>query len=596
MTQADFRPKPVHQLIREGKESPINRFWIPAYQRGYRWKPEQVQQLLEDILEFAYRKHPQNDDFYCLQPLVLKRDDNGRYEVVDGQQRLTTLLLILRYFNERLTEKHRAPLFELSYETRPHLPDFLVAPSAEQAHGNVDFFHLYQAMQTIEQWFAARDNEVDDFKSTLLNRTKVIWYELAAAENAVDVFTRLNIGKIPLTDDELIRALFLKRNEADPSGDTTQQLRIAHEWDQLEKALQNDALWYFLNEKPSSGQNRIGFLFQLTARLDGATAPAQHQRYSVFHHYSRRLVVPDASPQDEWRQKVWQQVKNTYMLLEEWFEDRRLYHIIGFLVQQGVAIAELLTLSQGIPKSQFEQRLRLRVYLLLTGTPLAQPANAATLGTALTGFLDDLDYAQRNQSSIRATLLLFNLASLLQNPQSNVRFQFDSFKKERWDIEHVRSVTAYRPNGAEEKRHWLEQCKPHLPSVASAELRAAMGAFIANPRDASEDTFSTLHQAVLEAFGENEEVDDSIGNLALLDQKTNRSYKNAVFAVKRERLLNLDQGGIFVPLCTRNLFLKCYSNDARHLLFWSEADRQDYKAAICKTLATFFIDPQEQPA
>lgn len=591
MTSPDFRPKPVHQLIREDRQSPVNRFWIPAYQRGYRWKPEQVQQLLEDILEFAYRKNPQNDDFYCLQPLVLKARDNGQYEVVDGQQRLTTLLLILRFFNQRLTERHRAPVFELSYETRPHLPDFLLEPSAEQARGNVDFFHLYQAMHSIEHWFDQHDNEVDDFKSTLLNRTKVIWYELAASENPVDAFTRLNIGKIPLTDDELIRALFLKRNADDASGETPQQLRIAHEWDQLEKALQNDALWYFLNEQPSTGQNRIGFLFQLVARLEGASAPAR-QRYSVFHHYSRRLAAPDASAQP-----LWQQVKNTCMLLEEWFEDRRLYHIIGFLVQQGVAVAELFALSQGLPKSQFEQRLRQRVFMQLTGSPLPQPATRDAITDALSPFLAGLDYSQRDRSAIRATLLLFNLASLLQNPQSNVRFQFDSFKKERWDIEHVRSVTAHRFNGAEEKQQWLQRCLPHLPDKTETRpLREALEAFIGDPKGADDEAFNALHQAVLEAFGENLEVDDSIGNLTLLDQKTNRSYKNAIFAVKRERLLALDQGGVFVPLCTRNLFLKCYSPDVKHLLFWGEQDRKGYALALLHTLIAFFADPQEQHA
>lgn len=592
MTQPDFRPKPVHQLIREDRQSPINRFWIPAYQRGYRWKPEQVQQLLEDILEFAYRTNPQNDDFYCLQPLVLKARDNGQYEVVDGQQRLTTLLLILRFFNQRLTEKHRAPVFELGYETRPHLPDFLVAPSAEQARGNVDFFHLYQAMHTIEQWFEQHDNEVDDFKSTLLNRTKVIWYELAASENPVDAFTRLNIGKIPLTDDELIRALFLKRNAEDATSETAQQLRIAHEWDQLEKTLQNDALWYFLNEQPSTGHNRIGFLFQLVARLEGASAPSQQQRYSVFHHYSRLLTAPGASAQ-----ALWQQVKNTCMLLEEWFEDRRLYHIIGFLVQQGVSVAELFALSQGIPKSQFEQRLRQRVFVQLTGLALPQPADYDAIAEVLSTFLGNLDYAQQNMSSIRATLLLFNLASLLQNPQSNVRFQFDSFKKQRWDIEHVRSVSAHRFNGADDRQQWLQRCLPHLPDNADTPaLRAALEAFVADPREAGDEAFSALHQAVLEAFGENLEVDDSIGNLTLLDQKTNRSYKNAIFAVKRERLLALDQGGVFVPLCTRNLFLKCYSHDVKHLLFWGEQDREGYVHALFHTLIAFFADPQEQHA
>jgi hypothetical protein len=189
----------------------------------------------------------------------------GNLEVVDGQQRLTTLLLILRHFNERLAERYRQPLFTLAYETRPGLDDFLEAPGQEAANHNVDFFHLYQAIQAIEAWFGQRDSEVEDIKSALLNKTKVIWFELADSDNPVNAFTRLNVGKIPLTNDELIRALFLRRTGTDEREATSGKLRIAYEWDQLEKALQSDAFWYFLSNQPQRGQNRIGFIFDLVA-------------------------------------------------------------------------------------------------------------------------------------------------------------------------------------------------------------------------------------------------------------------------------------------------------------------------------------------
>ena len=114
------------------------RFFIAAYQRGYRWAPLQVTQLLDDIREFTKRRNPQPEEFYCLQPLVLKAMNEGGYEVVDGQQRLTTLLLVLRHFNERLAEKYQQQLYTLDYETRPNLMEFLKNPSKELAESNVD--------------------------------------------------------------------------------------------------------------------------------------------------------------------------------------------------------------------------------------------------------------------------------------------------------------------------------------------------------------------------------------------------------------------------------------------------------------------------
>jgi hypothetical protein len=100
---------------------------------------------------------------------------------------------------------------------------------------------------------------------------------------------------------------------------------------------------------------------------------------------------------------------------------------------------------------------------------------------------------------------------------------------------------------------------------------------------------------VLRHFGEDTvgKAEQGIPNLALLDEHTNRSYKNAVFAVKRYRLPALDQAGIFVPLCTRNVFLKCYSPQVDNVMFWSEDDQQGYEGAITGALVNFFCGKKE---
>lgn len=68
-------------------------FYIPSYQRGYRWKSRQVSQLIDDIDSFS---PTESTPFYFLQALAVAKDtENNRVNVVDGQQRLTTLKLIL---------------------------------------------------------------------------------------------------------------------------------------------------------------------------------------------------------------------------------------------------------------------------------------------------------------------------------------------------------------------------------------------------------------------------------------------------------------------------------------------------------------------
>ena len=572
-------------------------FFIPDYQRGFRWSPLQVKQLLDDVREFTQRRNPQPEEFYCLQPLVIKaRPDAGDFEVVDGQQRLTTLLLIMRHFNERLAERYRQTLFRLDYKTRPSLDAFLDDPSEEAANDNVDFYHLYHAIETIEDWFDERNSEVEKIKDALLNQTKVIWFQLADSDNPVEAFTRLNVGKIPLTNDELIRALFLRRSGPDEKDATSLQLRIAYEWDQLEKALQSDAFWYFLSNQPGRSENRIGFLFDLVARADGLAPGAEGDAYGIFYTFNESLKTPGTTSEDKRREDEWRKIKQLYLLLEEWFEDRVLYHMVGFLVSQGMPIIDIQSLSAGCTKSAFVQHLRKEIFKRAIGEEMPAPPERDAVRECVANRLEELTYLSHREK-IRALLLLFNLATLLQNRRSNLRFQFDSFKSERWDIEHIRSVTDDPPERHHERRRWLENSLGYLKSKdAEEELQENIRGFLElSQAEASNQVFDPLYECVLEYFNETNggEAEHGISNLTLLDESTNRSYKNAVFAVKRQRLLELDQAGIFVPLCTRNVFLKCYSPQVDNVMFWGEDDRDGYLSAIADVLADFFCGIME---
>lgn len=581
--------KSVDELRVDASRVPL-RFYIPAYQRGYRWSPLQVEQLLDDIQEFTKRRNPQPEEFYCLQPLVIKTLPGGEYEVVDGQQRLTTLLLILRHFNERLAERYRQPAYTLAYQTRPSLDSFLNNPTEKAANENVDFFHLYQAIETIEAWFRERDREVETIKAALLNNTKVIWFQLATTDNSVDAFTRLNVGKIPLTNDELIRALFLRSSGPDDRETVSVKLRIAYEWDQVEKAIQSDAFWYFISNQPGKEQNRIGFLFDLFAQSQGMECK-KDDAYQVFYTFSERLKVPGATPESEWTN-----IKQFYHTLEEWFEDRLLYHMIGYLINEGMALNELRALSMGCTKSAFEQRLRQVIYRRAIGEDLPAPPEAQVVREQVADLLNTLTYTN-NARKIKSLLLLFNLATLLQNNRSNMRFQFDSFKSERWDIEHIRSITDDRPVRHHERVKWFTHCLKYLESQESVtELCARIEDFLMlSMPEATDEVFDSVYEAVLNHFGEvvGGDTEHGIANLTLLDENTNRSYQNAVFAVKRQQLLNIDHSGIFVPLCTRNVFLKCYSPQVDNMLFWTKADQDGYQDTISTTLTNFFLAKTE---
>jgi hypothetical protein len=354
----------------------------------------------------------------------------------------------------------------------------------------------------------------------------------------------------------------------------------------LEKALQHDAFWCFLSNDQAPGHNRIGLIFELVAS-DGLTDLLKQDEYGTFHVFNERLEARSA-------EQEWLGVKQTFMTLEEWYEDRELFHVVGFLIQQGVAINDLLKSAQARRKGEFAHELRRRAFARAIGGNLDEldgPALAETIRERC----ENISYGSES-GTIRTILLLFNLATLLEDPRSNLRFQFDSFKREEWDIEHVRSVEVLRPVRHNERKDWLEHCRGYIAlRKDDKSLVKAIDDFLALAQGEYADAvFDPLYDRVLGYFHEDDEGgEDGLSNLTLLDQSTNRSYKNAVFAVKRLRLLKLDKSGIFVPLCTRNVFLKCYSAQVDNVMFWSRQDAESYGKEIIEILTNFFLQERE---
>jgi hypothetical protein len=573
----------------------MEKFYIPSYQRGYRWTKQQVTDLLNDLWEFQSKS--ENEDkarFYCLQPIVVKKLNNGDWELVDGQQRLTTIFLILTCLKPLLEFQGKSS-FTLNFETREYSGEFLQNVDDSKRSDNIDYHHICNALDVIKEWFNNRDGSHKmKFANCLLNddevgrNVKVIWYELT--DDPISAFTRLNVGKIPLTNAELIRALFLRSGNFNTDTITYQQLKIAQEWDSIEKVLQLNEVWYFLHSSINSPASRIEYIFQLIAREQvGQTTLLVNDPYQTFHFYNEKFNTSAAKAETEWLS-----IKQYFMTLEEWFNDNTLYHLIGFLIHNGDDILEIRKASKNIAKSEFQRILKKRIFKRIMNIEYSTSTSIEDLNTSIKNRLDDLDYEQPSDKPIiRSFLLLFNIASLLQNEKSHIRFPFDRFKNEKWDIEHIRSVKSNNLQ-ANIQRQWLEQAYNYLieSDVAADIDLSERTKNLLDTEKFDTSQFNLLYNDLLKHFKEDTdtETDNSIGNLTLLDSKTNSSYKNAVFPVKRKRILGLDKSGTFVPLCTKNVFLKCYSKKINNMMFWSMEDRKNYHDAIVETLADFLSD------
>ena len=536
-------------------------FYIPSYQRGYRWGKDEVTRLLDDI-------YSNGNNNYCLQPVVVKRDGE-RFELIDGQQRLTTLFILLQYIKKEF--KPRIDLkYSLTYETRLNSATFLQNIDPTLANDNIDYFHIAQAYQTIDEWFRKQDDDVvaaDDVYGYLVKHVKIIWYEVGEDEDAIGLFTRLNIGKIPLTSAELVKAMFLSRDNSKTMTREKQE-EIALQWDNIEKELHNSSFWGFLSDKDY--QTRIDLILDLIANKP---SNSKDKHFTFFYFDGLRSDL-DA---------IWKKIQHTFLILKDWYEDHNLYHQIGYLIASkdpNWTLQSIFSASVGKTKTNFAS--------LLDG------AIADTIKLK-NGNYADLSYEKPNDyARISRLLLLYNVETVRNIAGKSQRFPFDQFKSTKggaWSLEHIH---AQQSEGMQKQEQWKKWLELHIPSVESLQIDSAD--LISRMKDAiakeklERTEFEDIQDAVvalLSAEG-NVEFLHSIANLALLRTSDNAALNNSTFDVKRNEIIKMDKAGQYIPFCTRMVFLKYYTPSADNQLhFWGQADRLAYVSDINRVLGKY---------
>jgi uncharacterized protein with ParB-like and HNH nuclease domain len=566
-------------------------FFIPSYQRGYKWDTRQVLDLLNDIYEFA-NKQKLKDEFYCLQPIVVskeKSDNEKKYKVIDGQQRLTTIYLILKYlqnlkkeFEEIKKECKKIEYFcnfenyeikevyHIKYATRNDSENFLKGihqnyKNENEKYKNPDYFYLSNAYEVIMNWFKDKNKQL--FLNTLLHKTKIIWYEVETKnENEeIQIFTRLNIGKIPLTNAELIKAMLLLETK-----DYKEQIEFSNIWDKMELTLQNDEFWYFLSNKTKE-ITAIDLVFEVLALYykdiynekksneeDKINFNQFDDKFS-FYVFDKLLKENEKS-----RNEIWEDAQKIYRFFVDWYNDKEIYHKVGYIINfNKLNLTELIKEYEKKTKNNFKKFLNETIEKMLKGT-----------------ILNKLNY---NDKNVRKVLLLFNIETILQNSNSNYRFKFDKYKNknENWDIEHIASQTDNTS-----KIEWVKTIYKYLKGK---ELKFNNEKREAKIIGSKYDCIYKIVKIKLNIKELPEELKDNIGNLVLLNSKINRSYKNAFFPIKRAVIIEEDSKGNFIPPATKNVFLKQYSNKLSDMMNWNEDDIKSYREKIYELLKKYGV-------
>lgn len=472
------------------------KFRIPSYQRGYRWERKHIERLLDDLLEFSKKvrmtkrgsdevveKLKKNLGFSCLQPIVVvptsKEGNHGpkkdaEYDVIDGQQRLTTIYLIMSYLGD--------DLFSLCYETREN--DFFEHKRYKDglqngdAQKNIDFYYLSHAYKTIEDWFkdhesegtSARHDSIEDRIYDVLYQTeeegddpakihdtRFIWYEVDQ-NKAIDTFNNLNYGKIGLTASELVKALLFESDDSpEPELARREASSRSHRWSVMEDSLHDKYFWGMLGQNNYSADIHLELILNFVARnvdnrMDYSTQEGwkRQEKDWLFNIFSKAIY--DAEFCDENGNQLtkksdkttylWNKILETYGVFHNWYADRLLFHKIGFLMQmrdkkadKDELLKELYDAYNAQTKTEFNNTLKSRIGKVVA-IRSRHKANIAERANQKKN-LDELRYYESSdEDDMRRILLLFNVMETCNSDKAQARFPFMETDK-LISLEHI---------------------------------------------------------------------------------------------------------------------------------------------------------------
>ena len=641
-----------------------NNFFIPAYQRGYRWRGEQVKMLIKDIQlyideEKENKTSQQNEcPFYCLQAIVVKENEKG-LEVIDGQQRLTTVLIILQayyvysnfgvlklqlQYGANSTPEIDPCLYSVKYETREESSKWLydiTKAFLKDANGdgtelqdlknkNSDYYHFVEAFETAFKIFNVfrtySEQKVPVFIDGLKERACFIWYNISQTESSdseVDIFDRLNATKIALNNAELIKALFLQ--ESNFGNQTHLRNQLAIDWDGIEKRLQDPSFWGFIysTRHPYEYETHIEYIFDL---LKGKSKDAEDDYQYTFNMYYEEYI--EETDKLAYVNKCWKAVNETMLMLEEWFGDKTCYHYIGYLLEYGevpnskkpITIPYLKGILQGCSKHKRNGKLK------------------GLIKHSLADVKAQNQFYKHSGNNFTQLLFLLNIETEQRRKSDTARFSFSEYKNIKkdpgWNLEHVASNTDYVPT-YEEKDKLAYSLLEYFTGVKKCEgmdEEKYREAITSKLIDGSKE--KSLCENILGILQIKEYTDDRLNEIKAIyndvltffrsDEDAFRDDIELTGSKKRMNekdfiwnfaLLNAstnksygndiyplkrkriisDEESVYTPICTRAMFEKAYSQKLNNLMAWTRTDAQDFWNYICDTLKEFLPEGFKLP-
>lgn len=591
-------------------------FVIPYQQRGYKWTSDNVKVLLDDFKEFLLDNEK---TMYCLQPIaVAPTDEENKWIVIDGQQRLTTLFLLWKYFEE---QPYNFVFERDNNENRGIFLKEKLNSIKEEDDSEIDKFYISRAFLTIREWFWDRneyllleeenkrcnleENEnIEDVKAKfneLLNASKgeksiqILWYVVPNGEEH-ETFRNINSGKIQLSNSDLIKALLLNK-----TNNLENRQQIAAQFELMERQLAEDRFWYMLQQKdvePLKGQSRIDLIFNIVAGI----------KYDEYQIEPRKSFYKFSDCSTEQLLEMWKKVREKYQRLRDLFDNPDTYHYIGFLIycvnnpnDCANKLSNLVNEYAKTKKSKFVSYLQKEIKERMTKEHKS---------------LDEYSYYD-STFALRKLFVLHNIETLLfryKELKNNKKlmfsyenFPFELLYNQKWNIEHIASHTDNTLKLEQDRRDWIKSVFSDFQDLLTEDsvlmkLKQDVECDVKN-----DENFNKLYSNIVGKVNDNpinEDDKNGIGNLVLLDEHTNKSFHNSLFPRKR-RIVIIASGlrndgdekenveSVYVPICTQQVYTKSYNKQSNvNLNCWGQDDYNAYFADMQEKLKSYFDSKQ----
>lgn len=509
----------LREILDDAKENHFKIF-IPSYQRGYRWTGTEVTQLLDDITK-------DKSGGYFLQLLAVRRDTkNNKLRIIDGQQRLTTCLLAL----ETLTSCNCLNLME--YETR------------KSNGGDIDKAYRDGASQTIAK-HVEKNSGID--KNLLVEnilKCRFLYYDVVEEKEEMPLFHRLNMWKMPMRDSELVKCLILGKDGGDLEGRCIRALQ----WEQIERRLTDNRFLAFIARTPGKySDDKFGlFLRAVIWFKESNDNIKENEKFPLFAYVS--------SMDQGARLAFWNNVVEIFRQIETWFGNPYQYHLLGWYLH-------CRTRTDTISDESDE---------LLNRRALSK---AQEYAKRIAGTNQDELMWSVNDDLIRDYLFLANVAFCASSYAPRYDFSEHITRNPR-SIEHVHA----------RNQRQLTQNEFNARFVNHEELMAYWDTYSQDWKKDGVVAENKLCEKCLKVGIKYPEpdVDNGIGNLALLTDSMNSAFNNGPYEIKRQLVW---KG--WAPPLTIAVFNKMIPNTEEDKSYWTPHDRESYKKFLSENITRF---------